>query len=42
MSLDDATINDLKKLKEELESNLIHQQQMQDPNPSNNNTEKGE
>ena len=29
MSLDEATINDLKRLKEELESNLIHQQQMQ-------------
>ena len=40
MSLDEATINDLKKLKEELESNLIHQQQMQHPNT--NQTEKGE
>lgn len=40
MSLDEATINDLKKLKEELEANLIHQQQMQDPNT--NQTEKGE
>jgi hypothetical protein len=39
MSFDEATINDLKKLKEELESNLIHQQQTeQDPTQ----TEKGE
>lgn len=42
MSLDEATINDLKRLKEELESNLIHQQQMQNPNPKSNQTEKGE
>jgi hypothetical protein len=42
MSLDEATINDLKKLKEELESNLIHQQQMQDPNKNTNQTESGE
>ena len=42
MSLDEATINDLKKLKEELESNLIHQQQMQNPNHKANQTEKGE
>lgn len=42
MSLDEATINDLKRLKEELESNLIHQQQMQNPNQKPNQTEKGE
>jgi hypothetical protein len=42
MSLDEATINDLKKLKEELESNLIHQQQMQDPNQNTNQKESGE
>ena len=42
MSLDEATINDLKKLKEELESNLIHQQQMQDPNQNTNQKERGE
>ena len=42
MSLDEATINDLKKLKEELESNLIHQQQKQDPIQTTNQTEKGE
>ena len=42
MSLDEATINDLKKLKEELESNLIHQQQMQHPIQTTNKTEKGE
>ena len=43
MSLDEATINDLKKLKEDLEANLIHQQQMQNPNTNPNNTqEKGE
>jgi hypothetical protein len=42
MSLDEATINDLKKLKEELELNLIHQQQMQDPNQKPTQTETGE
>ena len=42
MSLDEATINDLKKLKEELESNLIHQQQMQNQIQTTNQTEKGE
>lgn len=43
MSLDEATINDLKKLKEELESNLIHQQQQQkEQHPNTNQTEKGE
>jgi len=42
MSLDDATINDLKKLKEELESNLIHQQQMQHPIKTINQIESGE
>jgi hypothetical protein len=40
MSLDEATINDLKKLKEELESNLIHQQQQSEQHPTK--TEKGE
>jgi len=46
MSLDEATINDLKKLKEELESNLIYQQKMQQemqhPIQTTNQTEKGE
>lgn len=42
MSLDEATINDLKKLKEELEANLLHQQQMQDSKQTTNKTEKGE
>jgi hypothetical protein len=42
MSLDEATINDLKKLKEELESNLIHQQQMQNQIQNKNQTESGE
>jgi hypothetical protein len=42
MSLDEATINDLKKLKEELESNLIHQQQMQNPIKTTNQIESGE
>lgn len=42
MSLDEATINDLKKLKEELESNLIHQQQQKEQHPTTNQTEKGE
>ena len=42
MSLDEATINDLKKLKEELEANELHQQQMQHPNQKPTQTEKGE
>lgn len=42
MSLDEATINDLKKLKEELEANLIHQQQQKEQHPNTNQTEKGE